>query len=159
MLAENPEIALFAGGLARFGTDNFILLVRSVAIEDHVDVGHVEATRAEIEFSVHREDFGELQFELALVPAPILGQAIERQSEGARLCLREIRQDHGRRPLKPHGAGGKDHPPSRHHAMAGVDHERQHETKLFKTASKLADPRRRMATGLTAQRRQGSDIH
>ena len=93
MLAKDPKVAQAAHRRGA-GVDRrqFVFLIDAAAVQQDVDLAHLEAADFEIDLRGKFQDLGELEGERLAVPCGIVGNAVERQPQRPQLGLGQVRQ-------------------------------------------------------------------
>ena len=82
MLAKDPKVARAAHRRgASVDRGQFVFLLEAAAVQENVDLAHLETADLEIDLRCKFEDFGELEGKHLAVPCGVLGHAVERQPQ------------------------------------------------------------------------------
>ena len=158
MLAKDPKVARAAHRRgASVDRRQFVFLLEAVAVQQNVDLAHLEAADLEIDLRCKFQEFGELEGKRLAVPCGVVGNAIERQPQHPQLGLGQVRQADRRHLAEAQLPGGQHQSPARNDPPLGVDQDRQNETKPLEARRELAHLLRRVLAALPPQRLAACD--
>jgi hypothetical protein len=113
VFSEKPEVAQLGDRRPRVVQRQDVLFVVPGRVERDVDLAHLKAADAKVDFGTDLQNIGELQFQRVSVPARLFAQPIERQAKQSHLAFVEIRDGHRRDFGQTDLAGRKNQAPTR----------------------------------------------
>jgi hypothetical protein len=129
----------------------FVFLLEPAAVEQNVDLAHLETADLEIDLRCKFEDFGEFEGKRLAVPCGVVGNAVERQPQHAEFGLGQVRETNRRDLAEAQLSGGQHECPAMHDPSLGVGQGRKNETEPVEARRELAHLMRRMLSGLSPQ--------
>jgi len=158
MLAKKPKVAQASHRRDPIlDRRQLILFVKAAAVQEGIDLAHLEAAELETDFGRKLQDLRELDRERLAVPGGIVGDPIERQPERPQLGLGQVGNTDRRHLGETQLPCCQHQPPARNDTLLGVDQDRQDEAEPIEARRELAHLLRRMLAGLATQGHQACE--
>ena len=111
MLAKDPKVARAAHRRgASVDRGQFVFLLKAAAVEEDVNLAHLETANLEIDLRCKFEEFGKFVGKRRAVPCGVVGHAVECQPQHAQFGLGQVRQQTAGTSLRPSCRAAKTNP-------------------------------------------------